>query len=256
MKDGTRMDVSRDMKHVILEKLGETMYKYTAYPTHKCCKEVASALVVKHPCLKEVGSPSGDCGWKNSIKFKKMRRSGMADVTVNKRRKDFPEGETSEIVEEQPPVKRMMERRPLLFTEIRCSPSSVELQVRTSRKTSMKLWTTTPLLQPINTQDSDTVYDFTQVPVGVLRAMTEDTPPQMNSFAIILEGNIVMDEISTTSQALCLLFGLMYALHLDYPKGVKSTFEFIQKILLNLGTTKAQPKTANTKKCSFELDVG
>ncbi|XP_041851586.1 uncharacterized protein zgc:171844 isoform X5 [Melanotaenia boesemani] len=181
----------------------------------------------------------------------------------------------------------MMERRPLLFTEIRCSPSSVELQVRTSRKTSMKLWTTTPLLQPINTQandistrrtavlqclplyvgdnstefflgcsDSDTVYDFTQVPVGVLRAMTEDTPPQMNSFAIILEGNIVMDEISTTSQALCLLFGLMYALHLDYPKGVKSTFEFIQKILLNLGTTKAQPKTANTKKCSFELDVG
>lgn len=33
MKDGTRMDVSWDMKHVISERLAETMYKYTAYPT-------------------------------------------------------------------------------------------------------------------------------------------------------------------------------------------------------------------------------
>lgn len=103
MKDGTRMDVSRDMKHVILERLAETMYKYTAYPTEEHCQEVASALIAKHPCLKEVGSPTGYCGWKNSIKFKmgnfrtKMRRSGMADVTVNgnKRTRDFPEGAPS-----------------------------------------------------------------------------------------------------------------------------------------------------------------
>ena len=79
------------------------------------------------------------------------------------------------------------------------------------------------------TQDSDTTDDFTQVPV-----MTEDTPPSMNSIAIILEGNIVMDEISTISQAFCLLFGLIYALHLDYPKGMKNTFELIQKILLKI----------------------
>ena len=103
MKDGTRMDVSRDMKHVILERLAETMYKYTAYPTEEHCREVASALIAKHPCLKESGSPIGYCGWKNSIKFKmgnfrtKMRRSGMADVTVNgnKRRRDSPDGEPS-----------------------------------------------------------------------------------------------------------------------------------------------------------------
>lgn len=192
MKDGTRMDVSRDMKHVILETLAETMYKYTAYPTEEHCKEVASALIAKHPCLKEAGSPTGYCGWKNSIKFKmgnfrtKMRRSGMADVTVNgsKRARDFPEGAPShsnikrpkrsetnflpnfpdgenadtlecirrqleseakkrlpdsvnvktmmdqtfslrrkEIVEEQPPVKRMMERWPALFTESQVWPT-------------------------------------------------------------------------------------------------------------------------------------
>ena len=97
------------------------------------------------------------------------------------------------------------------------------------------------------TQDSDTTGDFTQVPVGVLRVITEDTPPSMNSIAIILEGNIVMDEISTISQAFCLLFGLIYALHLDYPKGMKNTFEFIQKILLNLGQQKLSPKLQTLK---------
>ncbi len=195
MKDGTRMDLSRDMKHVILGRLAESMYKYTAYPTEENCREVASALIAKHPCLKEVGSPTGYCGWKNSIKFKmgnfrtKMRRSGMADVAVNgnKRRRDFPEGEPSrnikrpkrsetnflpnfpegenedslesirkrleseakkrlpdsadmkkmmdqtfslrrkEIVEDQPLVKRMMERWPALFTESQARPTYTTL---------------------------------------------------------------------------------------------------------------------------------
>lgn len=84
-------------------------------------------------------------------------------------------------------------------------------------------------------QDLDTADDFIQVPVGVLKVINEDMPPQTNSVAIILEGNTVMDKISTTSQALCLLFGLMYALHLD-----------------NI----VEPRTtANIKNCSFELDV-
>lgn len=90
-------------------------------------------------------------------------------------------------------------------------------------------------------QDSDTAEDFTQV----LRVMSEDLPPVICSNSIILEGNIVMDDIPTTSEAICLLFGLIYALHLDYPKGMKKTFEFIQKMLLNLGQQKLSPKLQN-----------
>lgn len=88
---------------MILERLAETVYKYAAYPTEENCREVASALIAKHPCVKEAGSPTGYCGWKNSIKFKmgnfrtEICRSGMADVTVigNRWRRDFPEGEPS-----------------------------------------------------------------------------------------------------------------------------------------------------------------
>lgn len=96
-------------------------------------------------------------------------------------------------------------------------------------------------------QDSDTTDDFIQVPVGVLRVTTEDRRSSNNSIAFILEGTTVMDEISPTSQALCLLFVLIYALHLDYPKVIKNTFEFIQKILLNLGKQKLSPKLQTLK---------
>ncbi|KAL2088071.1 hypothetical protein ACEWY4_016899 [Coilia grayii] len=67
------------------------------------------------------------------------------------------------------------------------------------------------------------------------------------SIAVILEGNIVLDNLSTYPEAFCLLFGLMYALHLDYPKSMKYTFEFIQKILLNLGQNKLTPKLQTLK---------
>lgn len=96
-------------------------------------------------------------------------------------------------------------------------------------------------------QDSDTAQEFSQVPVGILRVMTEDSPPVINTTEIILEGQIVMDEIPTMSLGLCLLFGLMYALHLDYPKCMKHTFEFIQKVLLTLGKQKLSPKLQTLK---------
>lgn len=85
---------------MILERLTKAVYKYTASPIEEHCQEVAAALITKHPCLKEAGSPTGYCGRKNSIKFKictKMRISGMSDVKVNgnKQKKYSPEGEPS-----------------------------------------------------------------------------------------------------------------------------------------------------------------
>ncbi|KAI4880492.1 hypothetical protein NFI96_000637 [Prochilodus magdalenae] len=55
MRDGKLMSVSRDMKHDILQKLAEEMYKYSAYPQDEHFTEVAKALISKHPCLAEPG---------------------------------------------------------------------------------------------------------------------------------------------------------------------------------------------------------
>ncbi|ROL45333.1 hypothetical protein DPX16_23761 [Anabarilius grahami] len=89
LKDGAHLKVTKELKHDILQKLAETIYSFKAYPTTEDLRAVAKALVNTHPCLQEPGSPSGYCGWTNSLKDKmgnyrsKMRSLGHTDVMVN-----------------------------------------------------------------------------------------------------------------------------------------------------------------------------
>ena len=88
LRDATPLQVTKELKHEILQKLAETMYVFKAYPGKENYEAVAKALVQTHPCLKEKGS-CGWYGWKNSITFKmgnyrsKMRKLGRLDVSVN-----------------------------------------------------------------------------------------------------------------------------------------------------------------------------
>ncbi|XP_028970228.2 sterile alpha motif domain-containing protein 3 [Esox lucius] len=93
----------------------------------------------------------------------------------------------------------------------------------------------------VNDKDS-----FQQIPVGIL--CLDPERPQLNPFGvhIILEGSLVM-EPENLPQAFCLLFGLIYALHLDYPKYMKNTFLFIQQVFLNLGKGELTPKIQSLK---------
>lgn len=71
--------------------------------------------------------------------------------------------------------------------------------------------------------------EYTKVPVGVLtvipkvnqRPAPDVLHLQPSTNAIILKGAIVMDDIESRYETLCLVFGLIDALHLDYPKTLK-----------------------------------
>ena len=54
-------------------------------------------------------------------------------------------------------------------------------------------------------------------------------------------------DVENLPQAMCILFGLTYALHLNYPKCMKNTFDFIQQVLLNIGKTELKPKIQTLK---------
>ena len=56
----------------------------------------------------------------------------------------------------------------------------------------------------------------------------------MVNVAVILEEEVVMDNLGDFTNALMILFGLLFALNMEYPKDLKDTFEAVQKILLNL----------------------
>ncbi|XP_050956917.1 uncharacterized protein LOC127157699 isoform X2 [Labeo rohita] len=87
------------------------------------------------------------------------------------------------------------------------------------------------------------------VPVGIVIVEDGTTLQPLNSlhlplssFGIVIEGKVVMDNLRDLPESMCLLFGLIYALHLNYPKSLKYTFEFIQRILLSMGQKDLQPK--------------
>nr|XP_046241968.1 uncharacterized protein LOC124057602 isoform X2 [Scatophagus argus]XP_046262946.1 uncharacterized protein LOC124068599 [Scatophagus argus] len=83
--------------------------------------------------------------------------------------------------------------------------------------------------------DGDSLH---QVDIGIL--IVEQEGP--SSFKIVIEGETVMDSLQDLPKAVCILFGLMYALHLNYPKSMRNTFQFIQQVLLMLGHTDLKPR--------------
>lgn len=99
--DGTLLNNPR-VTCSILEKLAETIFGFTAYPTGVQILAIAEALVEKYPCLKEPGSFNGLYGWQQRLKYKmgnyraKLRGCQLAipelEVNTLKRRRSSEEG--------------------------------------------------------------------------------------------------------------------------------------------------------------------
>ncbi|RXN27885.1 sterile alpha motif domain-containing 3-like isoform X2 [Labeo rohita] len=126
-----------------------------------------------------------------------------------------------------------------------CVPNT---EKRVAKKKKMYTPTQSPSSDsepPMKHQDSDE-NNFEHIPVGFLTVHNEDSPHSPSSLpvdpvsSIIIEGGVVMD-IRDLPLAVCLLFGLSYALHLDYPK-----CKFMQ-VILDLGSKSLKPKLQTLK---------
>ncbi|KAL2078046.1 hypothetical protein ACEWY4_025731 [Coilia grayii] len=102
-------------------------------------------------------------------------------------------------------------------------------------------------------------FDKHQKGAVVLLAVTEENasavPFSPQHVTIILEDQVVLSH-RYWADALVILFGLIYALHLEYPEKLKGFFEFIQIVLLNLddGRRQIKPKLLSLKN-ELELSV-
>lgn len=54
--------------------------------------------------------------------------------------------------------------------------------------------------------------------------------PKVVNVAVVLEEEVVMDNLGDFTNALMILFGLLYALNMEYPDDLKYTFEAVQKV--------------------------
>uniref|UniRef100_A0A9J7Z3L7 Uncharacterized protein n=1 Tax=Cyprinus carpio carpio TaxID=630221 RepID=A0A9J7Z3L7_CYPCA len=334
------LNVPRDMKCEILDKIVQAIFEIKAYPDAYEVQSVASALVQKHPCLAEPGKRTGWDGWVMSIKFKlgnyraKLREAGCSEVSVNTKRKshegvtatikkpkraevnflpDHPEGQTDdsleevrlimidemkkkridsaliqqkmqetfslrrkEVVEIQPLVEEIRERWPALFLKDEICMEFFRISnVDLLEKFNMSLEKyTTPLLKlyrkrtdafgeemktlldKLDEQDTDPEDHSTKgVKIGILTVVEDDVAavtslPTVINLAIILEEAIVLQDITDLPAAFAYLFGLLYALNMEYPKELKYTFEVIQKIFMDLGgTCSARVQSLKSKLC-------
>uniref|UniRef100_A0A671PIJ6 PB1 domain-containing protein n=1 Tax=Sinocyclocheilus anshuiensis TaxID=1608454 RepID=A0A671PIJ6_9TELE len=296
-KQKTTMDVTRDIKTEILEKLAETMYSFKAYPGDSEIDQVAVALVSRHPCLRELGCDTGCKGWKMSLKFKmgnyrqKLRNAGCSElgnkrddgsrVPQKKPRRsvinflpDNPVGlddaaleHEREQLELEPLVSVIKERWPGLFLKdqvcaefqrITCVDLKTAFMTALNKHSNalIKMYRAKSkdlgdemkiILDHFDEQDTDLEETYTRgVKLGILEVMEDDLSQATKrclNFSIILEETVVMEDLSDFPTAFIVLFGLLYALNIEYPKGLKYTFEAVQNIFVGLGekcTNRAQ----------------
>lgn len=64
----------------------------------------------------------------------------------------------------------------------------------------------------------------------------------LEDVGIIVEGIAVLQDLQQVSTGCALLFGLIYCLDLNYPKQLRYTFEFIQKVIMELDGSKLSNK--------------
>uniref|UniRef100_A0A3P9ILH2 Uncharacterized protein n=1 Tax=Oryzias latipes TaxID=8090 RepID=A0A3P9ILH2_ORYLA len=79
-----------------------------------------------------------------------------------------------------------------------------------------------------------------ELSVGLLVTTDQNTEMTAQSknvvnVSIILEGCIVLRELRDLPNGFAVLIGLLYCLNIDYPKELKYTFEFIQKVIMDIG---------------------
>lgn len=64
---------------------------------------------------------------------------------------------------------------------------------------------------------------------------------------VMLEGIEVLTGLAGVTKACVFLIGLIYAINLSYPKELRYSFEFFQKVLMELDSGKLSPKIYTLK---------
>ncbi|KAK3526219.1 hypothetical protein QTP70_017772 [Hemibagrus guttatus] len=90
--------------------------------------------------------------------------------------------------------------------------------------------------------DTDALRPCTKgMKMGILKVVNDCTAHSGSnstvvSVVVVLEEEVAMDNLGDFIKAFILLFGLLYALNIEYPKDLRYTFEAVQKIFVNLGS--------------------
>ncbi|AWP16901.1 Hypothetical protein SMAX5B_016920 [Scophthalmus maximus] len=248
-----------------------------AYPSDKEIAMAAEALEAKHRCLKESGSETGWNGWKNSIKFKmgnyrnRMRQAGCQEVIVNAGKRKFqpimnqnlPNTFYAELDRDLPRMITFFRQKASKTGKTADALAEI-LKIHDEQEIHDIHTKCTPVLHALPVYQHEDVSGFFRtytdesdepepdgVAVGLLTVISDhDTSPVHYNpvrISVVIESDAVVS-LPRLGDAFLVIFGLIYALHLSYPKALTNTFEFTQTILLGLESGKLSPRLHTLKK--------
>lgn len=102
------------------------------------------------------------------------------------------------------------------------------------------------LFQVSEKEEAEHILQGTTMAIFIIR----DAQSAPKDIGIVLEGQEVVNNLPSVANAVAILLGLIYVLNMEYPKTLKQTFEYIQKVFMEL-----DPKsmTTNVKKLYDQL---
>ncbi|KAF6716696.1 hypothetical protein FQA47_001122, partial [Oryzias melastigma] len=83
-------------------------------------------------------------------------------------------------------------------------------------------------------EDADIIQGAVEETTVGIYAIKHDPENKPEDIGMVIEGHIVLEELESVALAVAMLFGLFYALNLNYPPGIKNTCEVLQKLLMEL----------------------
>ena len=92
-----------------------------------------------------------------------------------------------------------------------------------------------------NNQESEAAV-LDQTAMAIFISTNDDPLHPTKDIKIIIDGVEVLAELPSVATAFAMLFGLIYTLNLRYPKQLQFTFEFVQKVLMELEAKKMTTK--------------
>ncbi|CAB1425563.1 unnamed protein product [Pleuronectes platessa] len=231
------------MKMDILDNLAQAMFSYKAYPKTQEIESVAAALIEKHPSLADPGVGTGFHSWAMSIRYKlgnyrqKLRMAGCNDVRVNQRR----DAEVTRCLKKA----RRCETTDVLAQRKATALGGLPLYLRENPGNVLKTCLAT---------DSEET-SVAGVQLGIVTIVEDDvgrahSMPKTINIALVIEEKDVVDDISDISTAIVLLFGCIYNLNLDYPKGLNSHKVF-SKPWISFRASSSPPSSALTMFCQL-----
>ncbi|KAL6485097.1 hypothetical protein MHYP_G00071420 [Metynnis hypsauchen] len=242
-KDGTVLVISKGVKSEILDKLADMISKITPYPNPPEGQSAVTSEEKRKIMLQEVQKREPNL----------QLLDELMTATFSQRRK--------EIIGDEPLISVVVERWPALFSERQITAEFSRivttdlvqsfldgldvllpslLQLYKAAVSSSRRLTLSSIMDGLQKEAHDQTLDVLMkgMRVGLLTGyegvLHKAFPLEIFNVAVVVEETIILHSIRDVPTGFAMLMGTIYCLNLEYPRKMRYSFEFLQRVIMKI----------------------